>query len=149
MRKYWLHLSLCAVLFCFIACGGDDKPSQEPDQPETEQPTPEPEPEPEPTPSTPPTPPTAEKFPDYGAVKAFPTAVGHGRQATGGRGGEIYHVTNLNDSGTGSLRDAVSQSNRTIVFDVAGVITLKSVLVLKSNQTLLFQTAWGSWRANR
>lgn len=72
---------------------------------------------------------------------AFPGAEGFGRYAVGGRHGSLYHVTNLNDSGAGSFRDAVSSPNRIIVFDVSGVINLQSALVMKSNLTILGQTA--------
>ncbi|MDR2804975.1 MAG: pectate lyase [Dysgonamonadaceae bacterium] len=86
------------------------------------------------------------KFPFFsGEAFAFPGAEGYGRKATGGRAnGEIYHVTNLNDAGKGSFRDAVSKSYRIIVFDVAGIIRLGAdPVVLKSNQTILGQTAPG------
>ena len=72
---------------------------------------------------------------------AFPGAEGHGRYVTGGRGGKIVHVTNLNDSGTGSFREAVKSGNKIIVFDVAGVIALKSDLKFADNITILGQTA--------
>ena len=72
---------------------------------------------------------------------AFPGAEGHGRYVTGGRGGKIVHVTNLNDSGTGSFREAVKSDNKIIVFDVAGVIALKSDLKFADNITILGQTA--------
>ena len=75
---------------------------------------------------------------------AFPGAEGFGRFATGGRTGTVYHVTNLNDAGAGSLRDAVSASNRIVVFDVAGVIKLTSgVIVFASNLYIAGQTAPG------
>ena len=75
---------------------------------------------------------------------AFPGAQGWGRFATGARnGGSVYHVTNLNDSGTGSLRDAVSQPNRIVVFDVAGVIRINSRIVFKNNLYVAGQTAPG------
>lgn len=74
---------------------------------------------------------------------AFPGALGFGANATGGRTGTVYHVTNLNDSGAGSFRDAVSQSNRIVVFDVGGYIQLKTAVAVKSNITIAGQTAPG------
>ncbi len=82
----------------------------------------------------------------YSQQLAFPGAEGFGRFAQGARAGEvreIYHVTTLEDSGPGSLRDAVSQPNRIVVFDVAGVINIKSRLVFSSNLTVAGQTAPG------
>jgi pectate lyase len=74
---------------------------------------------------------------------AFPGAEGFGRFATGGRGGTVYPVTNLNDTGKGSFRDAVSQPNRIVVFKVAGVINIKSRVSVSPNITIAGQTAPG------
>lgn len=74
---------------------------------------------------------------------AFPGAEGFGRFASGGRGGTIYRVTHLSDSGQGSFRDAVSQPHRTVVFDVAGVIHVGSKIAVSPDITIAGQTAPG------
>lgn len=78
---------------------------------------------------------------------SFPSAEGGGMYTEGARASKnmtIYHVTNLNDDGAGSLRNGVAGNNRIIVFDVAGNIMLESDLKIKaSNLTILGQTAPG------
>lgn len=77
------------------------------------------------------------------ALVAFPGAEGFGANAVGGRGGSVYVVSNLEDSGEGSLRDAVSETDRTVVFAVGGVINIEDRMVVSKRVTILGQTAPG------
>lgn len=77
---------------------------------------------------------------------AFPEAMGFGRNTVGARGyatPEIYFVTNLNDSGAGSFRDAVSKPGRFVIFKVGGIINLSSAIAVAANTTIAGQTAPG------
>ena len=74
---------------------------------------------------------------------AFPGAEGFGRNAVGGRGGDVYVVTHLNDAGPGSFREAVSKGHRTVIFNVSGVIEIKDRVVVADHITIAGQTAPG------
>jgi pectate lyase len=78
------------------------------------------------------------------ATLAFPGAEGFGKYTTGGRGGKVIIVSNLQDNGAGSLREALkSTTPRIIVFSVSGTIHLTSPLIITSNVTVAGQSAPG------
>ena len=85
-------------------------------------------------------------LPQADALDAFPGAEGAGRNAIGGRGGDVYFVKNLNDSGVGSLRYGIDTATgpRTILFNAAGTIHLQSALKSKKSfLTIAGQSAPG------
>ncbi|KAA2217459.1 hypothetical protein [Maribacter flavus] len=91
---------------------------------------------------------------DMGELKAFPGAEGYGKNTTGGRGGMVYHVTNLNNDGQGSLRYGMEsiKGPRTVVFDVSGYININEPLKIRDgfgNITIAGQTAPGDGVAIR
>jgi len=83
--------------------------------------------------------------PEDGKLRAFPTAVGFGAESEGGRDGDVFIVTNLNDNGPGSLREGIRAGGpRTIVFEVDGIIDLESPLIVTNPfLTIAGQTAPG------
>jgi len=86
----------------------------------------------------------AQQTPIGGGPLAFPGAEGYGAYARGGRGGKVLFVTNLNDSGPGSLREAIeTKGPRTVIFRVGGLIETKGLVVREPYLTIAGQTAPG------
>ncbi|ROV89371.1 hypothetical protein VPNG_10125 [Cytospora leucostoma] len=85
--------------------------------------------------------PTFLGFAPLATALAFPGAIGFGADATGGTGGTECVVSNLNDTGSGSFRDCVSESGRIVTFSVSGYITLESAVSLSSDLTINGSTA--------
>ncbi len=86
----------------------------------------------------------AQQSPIGGGPLAFPGAEGYGAYAKGGRGGKVLFVTNLNDSGPGSLREAIeTKGPRTVIFRVGGLIGTKGLVVREPYLTIAGQTAPG------
>lgn len=138
---YWLFYLLFVLGFGVISCSGDDPivdsegniGSNGDDESNGEENG---------------SPDTGVKTLDYGELFAFPYAEGHGRNATGGRGGAVYVVTRLDDPASkpeGTLRYAVEKSGaRTVVFAISGTIMLERELKTKNdNLTIAGQTSPG------
>src|SRR2546426_6206319 len=86
----------------------------------------------------------AQQTPIGRGALAFPGAEGYGAYAKGGRGGKIFLVTNLSDSGPGSLREAVeAKGPRTVIFRVGGAIETKGLVIREPYITVAGQTAPG------
>lgn len=86
----------------------------------------------------------AEQTPVTGKIPAFPGAQGYGAFTAGGRGGKILFITNLNDSGPGSLREALeTKGPRTVIFRVGGIIETKGLSIHEPCITIAGQTAPG------
>ncbi|EJF11359.1 hypothetical protein [Pontibacter sp. BAB1700] len=118
----WVCLTALGISLSFAACKSKSEPEPKVEEPTAEGPVPVVE-----------------------QALAFPGAEGFGKDATGGRGGKVIKVTNLNDSGTGSLRAAVATPGaRIIVFEVSGTIALNSRLAISNGDlTIAGQTAPG------